>query len=386
VNIPRLMIRSALRSLRRTLMTVMALVASLVAFILLRTLSGGWTDQVSQTPRDRVAIRHRLGWEQSLAMQDVEVIRQLPGVEGAVAARFADVALPAQPSLFFGALAVEAQPFIDTFHELIAPPDQEQAFISSRRGAFVSELLARELGWSLGDTLHLTDKRTSRDLELTVVGIYRSTRKGFANRTLWFHWEYYDELSAPAERGQVTTVTATVSDPERVSSVAHAIDVAFDSRARPTFSQPDQALRAALVGRFGALLAALQLVSWLILGIVLLIVANAVAISTRERTREYALLRAIGFLPRHLWGLVVGEAAALGLIGGLLAALLSAPLAHYAFARVVGTKMGLSGVEVSLGDAVLGLAAGAAVAVLATLAPLRGFLRVPVVDALRRIQ
>ena len=218
-----------------------------------------------------------------------------------MAARFADVALPAQPTLFVGALAVEAQPFIDTFHELIAPPDQEQAFISSRRGAFVSELLARELGWSLGDTLHLTDKRTSRDLELTVVGIYRSTRKGFANRTLWFHWEYYDELSAPAERGQVTTVTATVSDPERVSSVAHAIDVAFDSRARPTFSQPDQALRAALVGRFGALLAALQLVSWLILGIVLLIVANAVAISTRERTREYALLRAIGFLPRHLW-------------------------------------------------------------------------------------
>ena len=74
------------------------------------------------------------------------------------------------------------------------------------------------------------------------------------------------------------------------------------------------------------------------------------------------------------------------MIGGLLAALLSAPLAHYAFARVVGTKMGLSGVEVSLGDAVLGLAAGATVAVLATLAPLRGFLRVPVVDALRRIQ
>ena len=58
------------------------------------------------------------------------------------------------------------------------------------------------------------------------------------------------------------------------------------------------------------------MVSTVIVLIMIMIVGNTIAMGVRERTREYGVLRAIGFRPKHLLQFVFGETATLIMFGG----------------------------------------------------------------------
>ncbi|HET9933798.1 MAG TPA: FtsX-like permease family protein, partial [Polyangiaceae bacterium] len=152
-----------------------------------------------------------------------------------------------------------------------------------------------------------------------------------------------------------------------------------------TFTQEDQALAAAFVGNFGAILRALDVVSFLILGIVLLVLGNTIAMSVRERTREYGVLRAIGFLPSTIVGFIIAEAALLGLAGGALGVLLAYPLVERPVSRYFEESMHFAPLQVPTSAAVVTVAVGALLGALAAAAPALRASRLEVVGALRRI-
>jgi len=80
----------------------------------------------------------------------------------------------------------------------------------------------------------------------------------------------------------------------------------------------ERGLQASFMGAFSAILTALDYVSLIILLIMMLILGNTIAMGVRERTREYAVLRAIGFeAVAHPGSSSLGEAAALGVAAGL---------------------------------------------------------------------
>jgi putative ABC transport system permease protein len=59
------------------------------------------------------------------------------------------------------------------------------------------------------------------------------------------------------------------------------------------------------------------------IGIMSLVVANALSISVRERRTELAVLKVLGFQPRHVLLLVLGEAMLVGVLGGGMSALMA---------------------------------------------------------------
>jgi putative ABC transport system permease protein len=59
------------------------------------------------------------------------------------------------------------------------------------------------------------------------------------------------------------------------------------------------------------------------IGIMSLVVANALSISVRERRTEMAVLKVLGFQPRHVLLLVLGEALLVGFLGGGMSAFLA---------------------------------------------------------------
>src|SRR5262249_16426518 len=68
------------------------------------------------------------------------------------------------------------------------------------------------------------------------------------------------------------------------------------------------------------------------IGIMSLVVANAISISVRERRTEMAVLKVLGFQPRHVLMLVLGEALLIGLLGGGMSSLLAwGMLGHFKF-------------------------------------------------------
>jgi len=270
-------------------------------------------------------------------------------------------------------------------YELVAPPEQKRAFVENRRGLLVSDELAAIYGWKLGDTVPLEGTFFPGHWQFQVSGIYHSTRHGFAQRSIWIHWDYFNELLPVEEHDLINIVSAQIFEPRDGAHIAKSIDIHFDDQDNQTFTQEDQALNAAFVGNFGAILRALDVVSLMILGIVLLIVGNTMAMSVRERTREYGVLRAIGFLPKNVAVFVLSEAALLGLGGGLLGVSLAYPLVEHPISRYFEDSLHFAPLEVPSAAALLAIGVGTVLGALAAAIPAYEASRLEVVSALRRV-
>jgi putative ABC transport system permease protein len=166
----------ALANLRRTPfragLTALSVAIIVVAFVLLRSVSAGFTRRVEQTPVNRVVTRNKISWSGPMPMSADEV-RQLPGVRYAMGGRWAEFRHPTSGA-GFGCTAVQAVPFIAMHYELVAPVEQRKAFVSQRDGIFVSEDLAREWGWKLGQTVHLIEPQYRHDWKFIVSAIFRA--------------------------------------------------------------------------------------------------------------------------------------------------------------------------------------------------------------------
>jgi len=112
------------------------------------------------------------------------------------------------------------------------------------------------------------------------------------------------------------------------------------------------------------------------------VTGNTMAISVRERTGELGILKAIGFKDGSVLFLVLAEALAIALIGGLLGLAL-------AILAIPALSAALSGLLPNLILSKTMLAAGIGFALLvgacSGLLPGIGAMRLRVVDALRRV-
>lgn len=385
MSLVRLTLRNASRAPVRAALTVVAVAITLIAFVLLRTLSAGWRERVAQTPDDRVITRHQIGWARPLPVHYADAVRGMPGVKRVAIATFLPLKLPGKDGVFFQSSAVNAREFVDMHFELTAPAEQKAAFVADRHAAMVGSELAEEQGWRIGQQLHFERRDRAERYEVTLAAIAKSKRVGFGQRAVWIHWEYLNETLPPGEQDKLELIAAQIEDPRAGARLAKAIDIHFDTAVEPTFSQEDKALNKAIVGRFGALLGAMNTVSLLVLGVVVLILGNTIAMATRERVREYGTLRAIGFEPAHLVAFVLGEAAALGLAGGGLGLLLGYPLVEGPLSRYLREELGTSALRVAPADALLSLSLGAVLGLVAAGIPALRAARLQVTESLSHV-
>jgi putative ABC transport system permease protein len=366
-------------------LTVIAVAISLLAFVVLRAVSAGWTEQVAQTPNDRILVHHRMGWSRSLPVNYVADIGDMPGVKRVLGASWAPLTHPNEPRLRFDAIAQDAQAFADMHDELVAPRQQKEAFVADRTGALASRELANEFGWKPGDRVRFRTADSPRDIELTVSGIFDSRRRGFGRRAIYFHWAYFNERLVGPQRDRVNMIVAQIEDPSQGGRVAQAIDAHFSEYDDQTTSEEDRAVMAQIVARFGSILEALDLISWLVLGVVSLILGNTVAMGVRERAKEYATLRALGFRGGHIIGFVLAESAAFGALGGVLCLVVGYPLIEIGLARFLEEQSGFPAIHLSLDVALVSVALGVVLSVAAATLPARGMMNRDIVDCLRKV-
>jgi putative ABC transport system permease protein len=149
----------------------------------------------------------------------------------------------------------------------------------------------------------------------------------------------------------------------------------------------EKAMYASFMGMFGALLTVLDVVSIAILAIMMLILGNTIAMGVRERTREYAVLRAIGFEPGHVRFFVIAEAAALGLLAGLAGVAIAYPFVNLVLGRVIEENMGAYFPYFRVEPTTVGMTVAIAMvlAIVSSLIPSIQAGRISVTDALRRV-
>ena len=121
-------------------------------------------------------------------------------------------------------------------------------------------------------------------------------------------------------KGRAGTFSILAATPGDVSKVASAVDDTFRNSPQPTKSESEKAFGLEFVAMMGNVKAFILSICSAVVFATLLVSANTMAMSIRERTREVAVLKTLGFTRRGVLGLFVSEAVSLSLIGGLIGA------------------------------------------------------------------
>ncbi|HZU83194.1 MAG TPA: FtsX-like permease family protein [Polyangiaceae bacterium] len=382
-----LAVRNLARNKFRVALTIAGVAMTIVVFLLLRTVIWAWASGAEWAAKDRVVTRHKVTFVMALPKRYVEIVRQSPHVKQATWANWFGAKDPKHEQEFFGALAVDPATYFSVYDEMKVPDDQMQTFVHDRQGAIVGDVLARKLGWKVGDRVTLQSGIYPGDWQFRVDGVYTATAKSVDRSTFVFQWDFLNESLPPARRDMVGWIVSRVDDPARVADIGATLDRRFDDAETPTLSQDERSFNASFMAMFSAVLKAMNVISAVILGIMTLILGNTIAMGVRERTGEYGVLRAIGFLPGHVALWIVGESLVLGVIGGLAGVALAWPFINLGVGRFVEENLGaifpyfrLEGGNIALALALAALLGGAAAGIPAWRAS-----KLRVVDAVRRV-
>jgi putative ABC transport system permease protein len=106
--------------------------------------------------------------------------------------------------------------------------------------------------------------------------------------------------------------------PQSVGRISGAVDNMFHNSPEPTRTEAERAFDIDLISMFGNVKAFILSISLAVLFTSLLVSGNTMAMSIRERTREVAMMRSLGFAPRLLQILFIGETITLAAGGWLL--------------------------------------------------------------------
>lgn len=382
-----LAVRNLTRNKFRVILTMAGVSIAIVAFLLLRTVIWSWTAASAFAAKDRVVTRHKVTFVMSLPKRYVSQVRNAPHVTQTTFANWFGAKDPKHDREFFSTLAVDNETYFQVYNELNVPQDQLSTFQHDKQGAIVGDVLARKLGWKVGDKVPLQSGIYPGDWEFHIDGIYTATARSVDRSTLLFHWDYMNDAMPESRRDKVGWIVSRVDDPARAADIGVALDKVFDADETPTLSQDEHSFNTSFMAMFVSILRAMDIVSAVILVIMTLILGNTIAMGTRERTGEYGVLRAIGFRPGHVALWVVAESLVMGMLGGALGALIAWPFINLVIGKVIEDNMGnffpyfhLEPSAVAIGVALAAVLGAAAAALPAWQAS-----KMHVVDAVRRV-
>ena len=309
--------KNAFRNRRRTILTVISISVSLLLLTLMMTIwRSFYIDKGPPESALRLITRHRVSLTFFLPGSYREKIRAIPGVVNVSPLNwFGGKYKDDKPENFFAQFTVDPEEIVKVYSEWQIPPDQLQAWLHDRTGAAVGKKLADRMKWNIGDKFILKGTIFAPfNPELTVRAIIGGTEP---NDAVYFNTAYLEE-SVPRWKGRAGTFAIRTDSESSVTRVAQVIDDMFRNSPEPTKTETEKAFQLGFVSMMGNVKAFILGICSAVVFAILLVSANTMAMSIRERIREVAVLKTLGFTRNGILALFVGEAVAVALIGGLL--------------------------------------------------------------------
>jgi putative ABC transport system permease protein len=316
MTLTRFVTKNAFRNKRRSILTVLSIAFSLLLLTLMMTIwRAFYLDQGSAESAERLVVRHRVSLTFNLPGYYREKIRAVPGVVAVVPVSwFGGLYKDNKPENFFAQFGTDPDEFFNVFRDMQLPADQRAAWQHDRQGVIVDDTLAAKYGWKLGDRIVLKGTIYPVDLELYIRGIFTSYPD---NKSVYFNAKYVEE-AVEFFKGRAGTFSILAASPGDVSRVASTVDDMFRNSPQPTKAESEKAFGLEFVAMMGNVKAFILMICSAVVFATLLVSANTMAMSIRERTREVAVLKTLGFTRQSVLALFVSEAVALSLAGGLI--------------------------------------------------------------------
>ena len=380
-----LLLRNTLRHKLRGLLTVIGVGVAVMAFGLLQTVVSAWHAGVEASSANRLITRHSVSFVFPLPLAYRDRMYQVPGVEKVTyAVWFSGVYIDKKQ--FFARLAVDSESFFDVYPEYLINQDQFDAFKRERNGCVIGIDLARRYNLKIGDIMNLEGDIYPGQWPFVVRAIYQPRDQTVDPSIMMFHHKYVDERlrrEAPNRAGNIGWYIVRIANPDDSARVSQEIDKLFENSAAETKSETERAFQQNFLSSASAVITAMNVMSFVIIGIILLVVGNTMIMSARERTHEFAILKALGFSGGHLFFLLAGESLMLAVTGSALGLAVTLP-AVQGF-RAALPKGWFPIFYIKPETFVIGCLASLLVGLVAALVPLRRVLSTHIVDGLRHV-
>jgi putative ABC transport system permease protein len=261
------------------------------------------------------------------------------------------------------------------------PPEQREAFLHERSSVLVGRRLLDVFGWRLGQDVTLQGTIFPGDWTFTIRGVYTPSDRAIGDDMLLFHHDYFDERIGRA--GIAGWYIVRIADPNQAAQLAKTIDDQFRNSSSPTKTGTEQAFNASFATMWGNVSLLMGTIGLAVVFAILLVTANAMMMSARERIGEVAVLKTIGFSDRTLFTLVLVEAGAIALTGAAIG-LGSAKLLYRA--TNFNAAGFLPGFDVTRSTLLLGTGVALVLMLASGLVPAVRAARLPVIQALRHVE
>jgi putative ABC transport system permease protein len=366
------------RNVWRTVLTVGSVAMALFLFGALRSVLTTLDDAVEVGSESRLITMSKTAIVFSLPQSYQARLTAVPGVKGVSWANWFG-GVYQRPEDFFAQFAIEAETYLPMYPEMKIAPDQLQAFMADRKAAIIGEGLIRKFGWKVGQTVTLRGTIYQGNWDFNIVGTYKPDNPSFGEENMFFHYKYLYEGSD--RRASPNWYVLTLTDPSLAPQVSQAVDDQFKSSPSPTKTGTERAFQASFIGMWGNIGFLIRAIGTAVFFAILLVATNTMMMSARERIKEIAVMKTLGFGDGLVFGIVIGEALAITVIGGAL----GVGLAKLFLDNTPVLQSFFPGFSVKPATMLLGVAISATLGALAGLVPAVQAARLPVVQALRRI-
>ena len=318
MRILKLVFKNALRHKLRTSLTILGIMIAVIAFGVLRTVVTVWDSSVDAAAANRLITRQAVSFIFPRPYSYKEKISAVDGVKNVSFANWFG-GIYKDKSNFFARLAVDAETFFDVMQEFTISDEELANFKKERNACVIGQDIATQYNIKVGDQMVLDGDIFPGRWEFVVRGIYKPKNKNTDDTQMVFHWTYVDErmrIESPVRAGLVGWYIVLISEPNKAAEISDQIDATFKNSSAETKTETEKAFTQGFVSASGAIITAMNFMSFVIIGIIMLVLANTMIMAARERTREYAVLKTLGFSAFHLIGLILGESMLIALIGG----------------------------------------------------------------------
>jgi putative ABC transport system permease protein len=377
-----LILKNCWRNRRRTVLTIASIGISMCLLGVMMTMYYAFFLSKPQAEEARrLVVRNRVSLTVAIPSSYMSRIKQIPGVQEAMIANwFGGVYKDNRdPKNMFARFAIEPEKLFRVYGEMRIPEEEKQAFFRDRAGCIIGRDVARNHNLKVGDRLPITGDIYPGNYEFTIRGIFDWPRN---SEVLYFNKEYIEQTLPERRRGQVGMYYVLVDVPESGQRVSSAIDDQFRNSAAETKTETEQAFTVGFLSMLGNVKMFLIAIAAAVTFTILLVSANTMAMSVRERVREVGVLKTLGFAREEILGMILGEAISISIAGGVIGYLISTLLMQMVLKSPIGGFLPtLPLIEPAVALACIGTAA--LVGLMSALIPAVGASRLSIVQALR---
>jgi putative ABC transport system permease protein len=312
----------------RTILTLLSVIMAFLLFGLLQSVNTVFNAGADFVGATRLMVQARVSFTSPLPISMLPKLESIPGVARVTYQQwFGGVWQENTPLIMF---STDPLRYHEVYPEYLLTDSQWQTFARTRTGMIAGRQLAEQYGWKVGQKIPIASniypqKNGSKAWAFDLVGIFDGKDEDWKKRTglAFIQQDYFDEANQFGVKGRTNFFVLKLAAGANAQAISRTIDAMFENSPDETKTQTEKDFNISFVKQVGDIGLIVRWILFAVFFTLLLVVGNTMAQSVRERIPELAVLKTLGFTDGSVLGLVLAEAFALVLFGGLIGMVLA---------------------------------------------------------------